>query len=147
MSLGGGSRAKVRNRQLVPGMRLRSLGMAGHQEVVLVDGPKLRDLVFIDFTEGGNTQIYPWLPLHEIWIDICNEAEAQPILLHELAEWNRMRAGASYDAAHNMANVLEQAVRSDASQYHRLIAREIEFSKQRLQLANMNPFKEVRDEH
>lgn len=86
--------------------------------IYLVDGEKVRDVLDIDFTMGGNEARYSYVPPGEIWID-----NAQHILdrtataLHELIERDLMlHHGMSYDTAHDAANARERALRGQLEQ-------------------------------
>lgn len=77
-----------------------------------VNGIIVRNFVFIDFTEGGNSWAYAWMPPHEIWLDHdVNEAEIKFVQLHELHEYNKMARGLGYEKAHDSANVVELEAR------------------------------------
>lgn len=67
-------------------------------KVWLVNGRLVRDLFFIDFTEGGHDKVYPFIPEDEIWIDDdVNPYERKFVLLHEMHERNLMEKGYPYD--------------------------------------------------
>ena len=67
-------------------------------KVWLVNGRLVRDLFFIDFTEGGHDKVYPFIPENEIWIDDdVNPDERKFVLLHEMHERNLMEKGWPYD--------------------------------------------------
>jgi hypothetical protein len=86
--------------------------------VFLVDGQAIRANASvigedaIDFTQGGNGYKYDWIPSNEIWVDQANVAEMPFIVLHEIVEVMFMYGGMNYDAAHERANVEEQAARA-----------------------------------
>lgn len=66
-------------------------------KVWIVDGCIVRDLFDIDFTEGGNDQVYHYIPHGEIWIDDDLDVTEIPfVLLHEMHERNLMAKGWSY---------------------------------------------------
>ena len=98
---------------------IRIYGASDNLTIYIVDGRYIRDNIYIDFTEGGNDEVYggadpdkpSFIPKGEIWIDNKNMDEAGFILLHELTERNHMQAGEDYDTAHDAANVQEQAAR------------------------------------
>jgi hypothetical protein len=82
----------------------------------VVNGELVRDLFFIEFTEGGNDEIYPFVPEGEIWLDDdLSMRERRFVLLHELHERNLMSRGWSYDegkrAAHWSAAEIEHFCR------------------------------------
>lgn len=88
----------------------------GELGVWLVDGELIRDKIYIDFTEGGNSNAYPWFPPRQIWIDDVGVKELKNTLVHELREYLTMAKGSSYENAHShAANPLEQKVRSTPS--------------------------------
>ncbi len=104
----------VENHDLIPKAKLKLDEKIGPISVWLVDGDFIRTWIFIDFTEGGNTEAYPWMPPNEIWLDNENKSENGFILLHELHEFNRMRNdGLVYEKAHISANVVEKEARRD----------------------------------
>lgn len=81
-------------------------------KVWIVDGELVRDLFFIDFTEGGHNKIYPFIPFEEVWID--NDVENKEIkfvLLHEVHERNLMAKGMDYDSAHKSSSEIEYSCR------------------------------------
>ncbi len=68
----------------------------------VVNGEAVRDLFFLDFTEGGHDKVYPFIPRNEIWIDDdVSPKERDLILLHEVVERNLMCHGWQYDPADN----------------------------------------------
>jgi hypothetical protein len=67
-------------------------------KVWVVKGNIVRDLFFIQFTEGGHDLIYPFIPKREIWLDDdLSKKERKFILLHEIHERNLMAKGWRYD--------------------------------------------------
>ncbi len=91
-------------------------------DVWIVCGELVRDLFYIDFTEGGHDLVYPFIPRNEIWLDDdIGPEERKFVLLHELRERNVMshkmkltRRGAHsvsnsqvYNLAHAEASELE----------------------------------------
>lgn len=80
--------------------------------VWLVDGELVRDLFFIDFTEGGHDKVYNFIPEGEIWIDNdVLKSERLYIMIHELIERRLMSDGKDYNSAHNKATKIEWLVR------------------------------------
>ncbi|MEK6829409.1 MAG: hypothetical protein AABY15_04725, partial [Nanoarchaeota archaeon] len=66
-------------------------------KVWIVRGDLVRSLFFVDFTEGGNDQIYSFVPDGEIWLDDdLGLKERNFVLLHELHERNLMKKGIPY---------------------------------------------------
>lgn len=80
--------------------------------VWIVDGELVRDLYFIDFTEGGHDKVYKFIPKNEIWLDddVMDE-ERKFILLHELHERYLMGLGWSYSKAHKDSSRIEYRCR------------------------------------
>lgn len=77
-------------------------------KIWLVDGELVRDVLFIDFTEGGHDKVYKFIPEGEVWIDDdVMPGERRFVLLHELHERGLMSRGWSYDRAHRHASRLE----------------------------------------
>ena len=84
-------------------------------KVWIVNGDLVRDLFFLDFTEGGNDQIYHFVPRGEIWLDDdLKIRERGFVLIHELHERNFMAKGWPYwldlhkeRSAHWFANKVE----------------------------------------
>ncbi len=65
--------------------------------VWIVDGKIVRNLLFIDFTEGGHDMVYKFIPEREVWIDDdVSPMERKFILVHELHERNLMLQGWCY---------------------------------------------------
>lgn len=110
-----------------PEAYLRVYRTVGPLTVWIMDGEVIRNWVHVDFTEGDNQQHSPWMPKGEIWIDACNEDEADVTLIHELHEFNRMRLdGLSYDEAHDSANTVEIQARRNPDQRTSLLQAEID---------------------
>jgi hypothetical protein len=102
--------------------RLESFGRVN---IYLVDGDKVRKELDPDFTEGGHGRVYGYIPLDEIWIDdVTDDSERSFIILHELHEFNRMRAGLSYDEAHRESSTLERHVRDNPKTLDSVMANE-----------------------
>ena len=77
-------------------------------KIWLVKGNIVRDLFFIDFTEGGHDKVYKFIPKNEIWIDdAVNPNERDFIILHELHERNLMIIKYDYRKAHRSASKIE----------------------------------------
>lgn len=77
--------------------------------VWLVNADIVRKKFDADFMEGGNSEVYKWIPDNEIWVDrILNKEEIPLIVLHEFVESVHMkRDGLSYDDAHELASGTE----------------------------------------
>jgi hypothetical protein len=90
----------------------RLAGYGAGVEVWVVDGELVRDLFFIDFTEGGHDRVYDFVPRGEVWIDDdVVPGERRFILLHELHERSLMGRGLRYAEAHRRSSTLELACR------------------------------------
>lgn len=104
--------------------------------VCAVNGFYIRNHVYIDFTEGGNDQVYGGGPNSEanfidpgiIYLDDdVNAIEKKFVLLHELHERNKMKnEGWSYDKAHEDANRVEQMARDNPELVDGLIEIELQ---------------------
>jgi hypothetical protein len=103
---------------LLAGHRIQDLVARVHKGVLedwgtgvkvwIVDGELVRDVLFIDFTEGGHDKVYDFIPSGEIWIDDdVRPEERRFILLHELHERGLMSAGWTYARAHRDSSRLE----------------------------------------
>jgi len=104
--------------------------------VCAVNGFYIRNHIYIDFTEGGNDQVYGGGPGSEanfidqglIYLDDdVNAIEKMFVLLHELHERNKMKNEAmSYDDAHASANKVEQMARDNSELVDGLIEIELQ---------------------
>ena len=85
----------------------------GRYAVWIVKGDLVRDSVYPEWLYGGNAERYRFNPLGEIWID--NDISCQEYrytLAHELCERHLMaHLGWTYDAAHDSALMVEDAMR------------------------------------
>lgn len=104
-------------------LRIFSQGL----DVWIVSGEAVRDLYFIDYTEGGHHFIYEFIPLKEIWIDDdLNEKERKFVILHELHERYLMSKGANYSKAHMSSSCLEFECRHHPSKLRYALEKELE---------------------
>jgi frataxin-like iron-binding protein CyaY len=77
-------------------------------KVWIVDGELVRDVFFIDFTEGGHDKVYKFVPANEVWIDDdVRPGERRFILLHEMHERALMSRGWAYRRAHRDSSRIE----------------------------------------
>ncbi|MBU4453287.1 hypothetical protein KKH24_03430, partial [Patescibacteria group bacterium] len=77
-----------------------------------VRGELVRDIYFIDFTEGGHEFVYDFVPKTEVWIDDdITRGERKFIILHELHERALMAEGKKYPEAHASASRIEHICR------------------------------------
>lgn len=85
-------------------------------QIWIVSGELVRDMFFIDFTEGGHHFVYDFVPYNEVWLDndlIPKEREF--VLLHELHERYLMFKGWTYNHAHNSSSYIEYQCRRSPS--------------------------------
>jgi hypothetical protein len=97
------------NNLLIDKVHKESLSEFGSAvKIWVVDGELVRDLFFIDFTEGGHDKVYKFIPGGEIWIDddVMPE-ERRFILLHEMHERYLMSQGWNYSKAHRDSSRIE----------------------------------------
>jgi hypothetical protein len=81
-------------------------------DVWIVNGEMVRNLFFIDFTEGGHDKVYPFVPNEEVWIDDdLSPFERKFVILHELKERALMKRGWEYHRAHHAASAVEYTCR------------------------------------
>jgi len=81
---------------------------SGKVQVWIVRGRLVRDLFFVDFTEGGHDKVYPFIPENEIWIDDdLDVGERKLVLLHEAHERYLMSKGIKYSPAHYSSSEVE----------------------------------------
>lgn len=78
--------------------------------ICFVDGKIVRNYIDTEFVLGGHDLIYPfYIPPNEIWIEEKMDPREIPfVLTHEWEERKLMSAGATYDAAHEYALVMER---------------------------------------
>jgi len=85
-----------------------------------VDGKYLRDVIHLNYTQGGNGYRYPWINKGEGWLDKDNRREWLFIAIHELHEvnyavshWLNLLDSHDYDIAHEEADKVEQVARDN----------------------------------
>ena len=97
-------------------IHIKQLGTINEFIVWSVNGKMVRNVIYLDFVEGGNPGRYRFVPEEEIWVEEWTEpTELAPIILHEITEAIEMKAGASYDEAHSEANIQEMICRQAMS--------------------------------
>ena len=85
-----------------------------YPKIWIISGELVRDLYFIDFTEGGHHFVYDFVPFHEVWLDDdLNHDEIKFVLLHELHERYLMFKGLNYSKAHRSSSIIEYKCRRD----------------------------------
>jgi hypothetical protein len=81
-------------------------------EIWQVDGNIIRDLIDIDFTEGGNPGRYQYIPENQIWIEqSLSPEDTVATIIHELTEEASMFQGKDYSTSHNFASDIEKKIR------------------------------------
>ena len=94
-------------------------------EVWRVDGKLVRDILDIEWTEGGHNYVYFFVPKQEVWIDDKTDAADMPyVLLHELHERNLMKKGMSYARAHADSSKIEAHARTHVDELESLLQNE-----------------------
>jgi hypothetical protein len=115
------------------------LDKMGYLKIWLVHGELVRDLYWIDFTEGGHDLVYHFIPKNEVWIDDALEPkERNLVLLHELYERELMQKSIDshkketldkrYRKAHFAASKLEHYYRHHPRGLNSRIKKEMELS-------------------
>ena len=94
--------------------------------VWIVRSDVIRDLFYVDFTEGGHGFVYPFVPMNEVWIDEDLTPHERPyVVLHELHERNLMAHHRyDYPRAHRSASAVEAFCRHHPTAIQRKIAAE-----------------------
>ena len=94
--------------------------------VWVVKGELVRDLFFLDFTEGGHDKVYDFVPANEIWIDDDLSLEERKfVFLHEVHERNLMAKGMKYDPAHKSSSAIEYYCRKHPKMLDKCIRKEL----------------------
>lgn len=94
--------------------------------VWIVDGKMVRDLYFIDFTEGGHDKVYKFVPPGEVWLDDDLQLkEIKYVLLHEVHERRLMAQGWPYFKAHRSASHIEYYSRHHPAKLDKELQEEI----------------------
>jgi len=95
-------------------------------KIWIVSGELVRDLFFLDFTEGGHGYVYSFIPKNEIWIDDDLDLdEIKFVLLHELHERRLMAKGMKYDTAHKKSSEIEYYCRKNTKELDERLKEEI----------------------
>jgi hypothetical protein len=94
-------------------------------KIWIVNGEVVRDLFFVDFTEGGHDKVYGFIPKNEVWIDDdLDLGERKFVILHELHERNLMSKGKDYDFAHKSSSKIEYYCRKHPKKLDKYIRKE-----------------------
>jgi hypothetical protein len=94
-------------------------------KVWIINGELVRDLFFIDFTEGGHDKVYNFVPENEIWLDDdLSKGEMKFVLLHEIHERNLMSKGMNYEKAHRSSSRIEYFARHHRFKLRKLLKEE-----------------------
>lgn len=97
----------------------------GKIKVWIVNGELVRDLFFLDFTEGGHDKVYSFIPEKEVWIDDDLELyERKFVILHELHERNLMSKGMIYNLAHKSSSKIEYYCRKHPKKLDKYLRKE-----------------------
>jgi len=96
----------------------------GALRIWIVDGGYVRGHIDEEFTNFGQHYRYPYIPLHEFWIDQqAAHDEHQFFVEHLLVEYRLMAAGAPYDTALDEADRAERKERRRAGDVGKLTHR------------------------
>jgi len=89
------------------------IGRRQGQDIWVVDGARVHELLYPYFLAGGNDQRYRYNPPGEAWVDSrMGMSELLYTISHELLERKYMREhGWSYNRAHNAAIKMEEKLR------------------------------------
>lgn len=98
--------------------------------VWVADGEVVRDVYFIDYTEGGHDKVYNFIPAREVWLDDDVEIkERKFVLIHEVHERFLMSGGMKYFPAHRSASHIEYYCRHHPSELDAKLAEELAKNK------------------
>lgn len=104
------------------------LKYSGAVDIWIVNGRLVRDLYFLDFTEGGHDKVYPFIPKNEVWIDDdLSPNERKFVILHELHERNLMCQGWCYDPSDERVMIKEVNRHAKIHKSAHFAASELEF--------------------
>ena len=121
-------KSKKKKEEYIKSVHKKILNQYSKQiKVWIVNGELVRDLFFIDFTEGGHDKVYSFIPSEEVWIDDdISRNEIKFILLHELHERKLMSKGMNYDSAHKKSSEIEYYCRHYPEKLNDKLKEEIE---------------------
>lgn len=97
--------------------------------ITFVDGNVVRDTIEDDFTMGGNSGRYDFVPKDEVWIEALQTKEDQAAtIVHELVErYHMLKDGMSYNKAHEIAKREEERFRSSVGYIGNPLAQAVMF--------------------
>jgi hypothetical protein len=100
-------------RESVPDIYRFYAGQKNGLDVWIVDGYKVRHMIYREFLYGGNGQRYCYTPAGEIWIDHAVSCEEYELTLaHEINERHLMaKFGWTYDKSHDSSLSIELLMR------------------------------------
>ncbi len=105
---------------------------SGAVDIWIVNGRLVRDLYFLDFTEGGHDRVYRFIPKNEVWIDDdLSPNERKFVILHELHERNLMCQGWCYEPNDPRAMIKEVDRHAKIHKSAHFAANELEFHYRR----------------
>jgi hypothetical protein len=105
-------RPKKLNNTIPKELHRHKLADTTNLQIWVVNGELVRDIYFIDFTEGGHHFVYDFVPYTEVWLDDdLVTAEREFVLLHELHERYLMFKGMDYLHAHSSSSYVEYQCR------------------------------------
>lgn len=98
----------------------------GKIKVWIVRGSLVRDLFFLDFTEGGHDKVYNFVSANEVWLDDdVSQKERKFVFLHEIHERNLMAKGWDYEKAHFDSSKIEYHCRHYPEELNGAIKKEL----------------------
>jgi hypothetical protein len=114
--VGGYDSGKWIQKQASCDPRTKLLATVNGIKVFQVDGEAVRLHHFADFVQGGNHEVYPWVPEGEVWVeDGLSRSKVLLTTLHELVEVAWMKRGRTYPTAHTYALSVERYCRQHPS--------------------------------
>jgi len=119
-------------KELLPNIHKKMIKKYSNEKVKvwIVDGELVRDLFFLDFTEGGHDKVYGFVPKGEVWLDDdVRLDERKFVLLHELHERNLMSKGMCYNDAHRDSSRIEFFCRHNPEKLDEEIRKELKLGK------------------
>lgn len=111
------------SKDLIDKIHVSKIGDMQGFAVWRVDGELVRNVVHIDFTQGGNPARYKYVPEGEVWVDdVLDDSDAYFTIVHELFETKLMQEkGLSYNVAHDKASQVEAQLREKTGKGSELV--------------------------